>query len=211
MVSEIVQEKAVQEGKENENGGVGYASEYQSGPWRLSSFNTTITSPQSAALLQAPQQLNFGLTLSESQQQRAVVAPNFQQGMARIPSPIPQVSSEFVRHAPSPAVPTGNAVPFAKPFYQPPLFPVWSLGPSSASHGRGISDLHKCSVPPQIKDQKYWKRRIRNNISARRSREAKRAKERSTLERAEHLERENIQLRKMVCILLERLKNGEKI
>ena len=62
-----------------------------------------------------------------------------------------------------------------------------------------------------MKDQKYWKRRIRNNISARRSREAKRAKERSTLERAEHLERENIQLRKMVCILLERLKNGEKI
>ena len=46
-------------------------------------------------------------------------------------------------------------------------------------------------VPSEQKDEKYWHRRLKNNVAARRSREARRLKENQIAMRAAFLEREN--------------------
>ena len=42
-----------------------------------------------------------------------------------------------------------------------------------------------------LQDDKYWKRRVKNNLAAKRSREAKREKENQLSMRAQFLEREH--------------------
>lgn len=49
-------------------------------------------------------------------------------------------------------------------------------------------------VPEESKDEKYWRRRNKNNIAAKRSREARRAKENQIIMRAGYLEKENARL-----------------
>ena len=49
-----------------------------------------------------------------------------------------------------------------------------------------------------IKDDLYWERREKNNVAARRSREARRLKENQIALRVAHLERENDGLRQKV-------------
>jgi hypothetical protein len=51
-------------------------------------------------------------------------------------------------------------------------------------------------VPNELKDDKYWARRIKNNVAAKRSRDARRMKENQIAVRAKYLERENDALRK---------------
>lgn len=46
-------------------------------------------------------------------------------------------------------------------------------------------------MPDECKDQKYWSRRKKNNIAAKRSREARRIKENQIALRAAYLEKEN--------------------
>ena len=46
-----------------------------------------------------------------------------------------------------------------------------------------------------VKDQAYWERRRKNNLAAKRSRDARRAKEDEIAIRAAFLEQENIQLK----------------
>lgn len=46
-------------------------------------------------------------------------------------------------------------------------------------------------MPDECKDQKYWSRRKKNNVAAKRSREARRIKENQIALRAAYLEREN--------------------
>ena len=50
-------------------------------------------------------------------------------------------------------------------------------------------------VPNEAKDSKYWSRRQKNNLAARRSREARRLKENQIALRAAFLEKENVSLK----------------
>ena len=49
--------------------------------------------------------------------------------------------------------------------------------------------------PQELKDQAYWERRRKNNLAAKRSRDARRAKEDEIAIRAAFLEQENVQLK----------------
>jgi len=73
-------------------------------------------------------------------------------------------------------------------------------------------------IPADRKDDKYWKRRVKNNLAAKRSREAKREKENQLSMRAQFLEREhrNLAMEMERCRsqnqeLRERLSKYEKI
>ena len=53
-------------------------------------------------------------------------------------------------------------------------------------------------MPDELKDDKYWARRRKNNVAAKRSRDARRMKENQIAVRATYLERENDTLRKQL-------------
>merc|ERR1719270_769146 len=61
-----------------------------------------------------------------------------------------------------------------------------------------IRKRKKNAVPDEMKDEKYWDKRLKNKIAARRSREARRLKENQIALRAAFLEKENVSLRKDV-------------
>jgi hypothetical protein len=59
--------------------------------------------------------------------------------------------------------------------------------------------LHQSKfVPDELKDEKYWARRRKNNLAAKRSRDARRMKENQIALRADFLERESDLLKKQV-------------
>jgi len=58
-----------------------------------------------------------------------------------------------------------------------------------------IRKRSKTFTPPEKKDNKYWEKRGKNNIAARRSREARRLKENQIAMRAAYLEKQNLHLR----------------
>lgn len=62
--------------------------------------------------------------------------------------------------------------------------------------------LRKHSIPDQLKDEKYWRRRLRNNWSAKKSREAKRAKDSLIHTKISSLENENNNLKMIIARLL---------
>ncbi|KAM7371116.1 hypothetical protein PAMP_010609 [Pampus punctatissimus] len=64
-----------------------------------------------------------------------------------------------------------------------------------------IKKAKKVFVPEEQKDDKYWQRRKKNNIAAKRSRDARRLKENQITVRAAFLERENAALRTEVADL----------
>ncbi|XP_022659985.1 hepatic leukemia factor-like isoform X1 [Varroa destructor] len=66
-----------------------------------------------------------------------------------------------------------------------------------------IKKSRKQFVPPEHKDEKYWARRQKNNIAAKRSREVRRVKENQIVLRASFLEKENLALREEVRKLLQ--------
>lgn len=53
----------------------------------------------------------------------------------------------------------------------------------------------KQNVPDCLKDEKYWARRAKNNVAAKKSREQRRLKENQVLLRASYLEKQNQALR----------------
>jgi len=62
--------------------------------------------------------------------------------------------------------------------------------------------LHDCTVtsfvqfvPDELKNNKYWAKRCKNNEAAKRSREARRLKENQIAMRARYLEEENLALK----------------
>lgn len=57
-----------------------------------------------------------------------------------------------------------------------------------------IRKRKKSFVPSEEKDNKYWEKRIKNNVAARRSREARRLKENQIALRTAFLEKQNCQL-----------------
>ncbi|XP_008436095.1 TEF transcription factor, PAR bZIP family member a isoform X2 [Poecilia reticulata] len=64
-----------------------------------------------------------------------------------------------------------------------------------------IKKAKKVFVPEEQKDEKYWQRRKKNNMAAKRSRDARRLKENQITVRAAFLERENMALRQEVAEL----------
>ncbi|XP_034047101.1 TEF transcription factor, PAR bZIP family member b [Thalassophryne amazonica] len=64
-----------------------------------------------------------------------------------------------------------------------------------------IKKAKKVYVPDEQKDEKYWSRRKKNNLAAKRSRDARRLKENQITVRASFLERENTALRQQVSEL----------
>ncbi|KAM9425968.1 TEF transcription factor, PAR bZIP family member a isoform 2-T2 [Pholidichthys leucotaenia] len=64
-----------------------------------------------------------------------------------------------------------------------------------------IKKAKKVFVPEEQKDEKYWQRRKKNNMAAKRSRDARRLKENQITVRAAFLERENAALRTEVAEL----------
>ncbi|KAM4531774.1 TEF transcription factor, PAR bZIP family member b isoform 2-T2 [Odontesthes bonariensis] len=64
-----------------------------------------------------------------------------------------------------------------------------------------IKKAKKVFVPNEQKDDKYWSRRKKNNMAAKRSRDARRLKENQITVRASFLERENAALRQQVAEL----------
>ncbi|CAL8302449.1 unnamed protein product [Lota lota] len=64
-----------------------------------------------------------------------------------------------------------------------------------------IKKAKKVLVPEERKDEKYWNRRNKNNVAAKRSRDARRLKENQITVRAAFLERENTVLRSEVAEL----------
>ncbi|XP_061564030.1 TEF transcription factor, PAR bZIP family member a isoform X1 [Cololabis saira] len=64
-----------------------------------------------------------------------------------------------------------------------------------------IKKAKKVFVPDEQKDEKYWHRRKKNNLAAKRSRDARRLKENQITVRAAFLERENVALRSEVAEL----------
>ncbi|KAM4721678.1 thyrotroph embryonic factor isoform 2-T2 [Rhinophrynus dorsalis] len=68
-----------------------------------------------------------------------------------------------------------------------------------------IKKAKKIYVPEELKDEKYWNRRKKNNVAAKRSREARRLKENQITVRAAFLEKENTVLRTEVAELRKEL------
>uniref|UniRef100_A0A1B6EYD3 BZIP domain-containing protein n=1 Tax=Cuerna arida TaxID=1464854 RepID=A0A1B6EYD3_9HEMI len=66
-----------------------------------------------------------------------------------------------------------------------------------------VKKSRKQFVPEELKDDKYWARRRKNNMAAKRSRDARRMKENQIAQRASFLEKENMGLRQEI----ERLRN----
>ncbi|XP_012691296.1 HLF transcription factor, PAR bZIP family member b isoform X2 [Clupea harengus] len=64
-----------------------------------------------------------------------------------------------------------------------------------------IKKARKVFTPDEMKDEKYWVRRRKNNMAAKRSRDARRLKENQIAVRASFLEKENSALRQEVAQL----------
>lgn len=73
-----------------------------------------------------------------------------------------------------------------------------------------IKKSRKVLVPDECKDDKYWNRRKKNNVAAKRSREARRIKENQITLRAAYLEKENDTLRREMKKIKEENKQLKK-
>ncbi|KAA0725045.1 Hepatic leukemia factor [Triplophysa tibetana] len=68
-----------------------------------------------------------------------------------------------------------------------------------------IKKACKVFIPNEFKDERYWARRRKNNVAAKRSRDARRLKENQIAIRAGFLEKENMALRQEVADLRKEL------
>uniref|UniRef100_A0A1A7YEX7 Hepatic leukemia factor b n=1 Tax=Iconisemion striatum TaxID=60296 RepID=A0A1A7YEX7_9TELE len=74
-----------------------------------------------------------------------------------------------------------------------------------------IKKARKIFIPEDLKDDKYWARRRKNNMAAKRSRDARRLKENQIAIRAAFLEKENSALRQEVADLRKELGRTKNI
>ncbi|KAM4525589.1 HLF transcription factor, PAR bZIP family member b isoform 1-T1 [Odontesthes bonariensis] len=74
-----------------------------------------------------------------------------------------------------------------------------------------IKKARKIFIPSDLKDDKYWARRRKNNLAAKRSRDARRLKENQIAIRAGFLEKENGALRQEVAELRKELGRSKTI
>lgn len=68
-------------------------------------------------------------------------------------------------------------------------------------HAYDATQLSGLMLSRPTQDEKYWSRRKKNNVAAKRSRDARRLKENQITVRASFLERENAALRQQVAEL----------
>ncbi|KAM9773473.1 hepatic leukemia factor-like isoform X2 [Syngnathus typhle] len=74
-----------------------------------------------------------------------------------------------------------------------------------------MKKARKVFIPEDLKDHKYWARRRKNNMAAKRSRDARRLKENQIAIRAAFLEKENLALRQEVSELRKELGRTKNI
>ncbi|XP_029463372.1 thyrotroph embryonic factor-like isoform X2 [Rhinatrema bivittatum] len=74
-----------------------------------------------------------------------------------------------------------------------------------------VKKAKKVYVPVEAKDEKYWTRRKKNNVAAKRSRDARRLKENQITIRAAFLEKENMVLRTEVAELRKEMRKCKNI
>ncbi|XP_041670863.1 hepatic leukemia factor-like isoform X2 [Cheilinus undulatus] len=74
-----------------------------------------------------------------------------------------------------------------------------------------IKKARKVFIPEDLKDDKYWARRRKNNLAAKRSRDARRLKENQIAIRAAFLEKENAALRQEVADLRKELGRSKNV
>ncbi|KAM6957317.1 HLF transcription factor, PAR bZIP family member a [Aplochiton taeniatus] len=74
-----------------------------------------------------------------------------------------------------------------------------------------IKKARKIFIPEDLKDDRYWARRRKNNVAAKRSRDARRLKENQIAIRAGFLEKENAALRVEVADLRKELGRAKNI
>uniref|UniRef100_A0A8D0D0Y5 HLF transcription factor, PAR bZIP family member n=1 Tax=Sander lucioperca TaxID=283035 RepID=A0A8D0D0Y5_SANLU len=118
------------------------------------------------------------------------------------PSPIdPDTIQVPVRYEPDPADLVLSSVPGQEMFDPRKCkFSSEELKPQPM-----IKKARKVFIPEDLKDDKYWARRRKNNLAAKRSRDARRLKENQIAIRAGFLEKENSALRQEVAELRKEL------
>ncbi|XP_076313632.1 uncharacterized protein LOC143226491 [Tachypleus tridentatus] len=87
------------------------------------------------------------------------------------------------------------------------LFPCHSPLISTTQRKKSSSE----ATPNKCKDETYWKRRKRNNESAKRSRALRKLKEYRTTQKIMQLQQENITLRTEACLLRNQLEKMQNI
>ncbi|XP_043089630.1 HLF transcription factor, PAR bZIP family member a isoform X2 [Puntigrus tetrazona] len=118
------------------------------------------------------------------------------------PSPIDPDSIQVpVRYEPDPADLALSSVP-GQEIFDPRKrkFSAEELKPQPM-----IKKARKVFIPDDMKDDRYWARRRKNNVAAKRSRDARRLKENQIAIRAGFLEKENAALRQEVADLRKEL------
>ncbi|XP_053493799.1 hepatic leukemia factor-like [Ictalurus furcatus] len=118
------------------------------------------------------------------------------------PSPIDPESIQVpISYEPDPADLALSSVPGQEMFDpRKRKFTVEELKPQPM-----IKKARKVFIPEDMKDDKYWARRRKNNVAAKRSRDARRLKENQIAIRAAFLEKENAALRQEVAELRKEL------
>ncbi|XP_053707120.1 HLF transcription factor, PAR bZIP family member a [Synchiropus splendidus] len=118
------------------------------------------------------------------------------------PSPIdPETIQVPVTYEPDPADLALSSVPGQEMFDpRKRKFSAEELKPQPM-----IKKARKVFIPENLKDDKYWARRRKNNVAAKRSRDARRLKENQIAIRAGFLEKENAALRMEVADLRKEL------
>eukprot|EP00095_Tigriopus_kingsejongensis_P004024 maker-scaffold5_size1054832-snap-gene-2.9 protein:Tk04024 transcript:maker-scaffold5_size1054832-snap-gene-2.9-mRNA-1 annotation:"hepatic leukemia factor" len=130
---------------------------------------------------------------------RAISAPHSGHSTALTPtsqtSPMRRYSGDAMVPTPAPSSPTNsftNGTP--SPLSMGGASPTQSHDQdieTRRSSKRGVKRSRKESVPDENKDEKYWRRRAKNNEAAKRSRDLRREKESQIMQRVAFLEREN--------------------
>ncbi|XP_054621242.1 HLF transcription factor, PAR bZIP family member b isoform X2 [Dunckerocampus dactyliophorus] len=130
------------------------------------------------------------------------------QSLRNTPSPIDPDSIQVpVGYEPDPADLALSSVPGQEMFDpRKRKFSAEELKPQPM-----IKKARKVFIPEDLKDDKYWARRRKNNLAAKRSRDARRLKENQIAIRAGFLEKENSALRQEVAELRKELGRTKNI
>lgn len=109
-------------------------------------------------------------------------------------SPMRRYSGDAMVPTPAPSSPTNSLHGTPSPHSMGGISPVQSTSGDVQESGRpkrAVKRSRKESVPDENKDDKYWRRRAKNNEAAKRSRDLRREKESQIMQRVTYLEREN--------------------
>ena len=140
------------------------------------------------------QKLSGGLPLDKS-------PPMHKENPSKLPASPTSVSSTSSLNGGSvPTSPAGSVVPASSPSSSSNS----TVSTTTGTTGGGSSSNKRKrlnTLPDDQKDQAYWERRRKNNDAAKRSRDARRAKEDEIAIRAAFLEQENLKLRVEVTAL----------